>query len=182
MALHPPILVLGFSEAAMFLRGAERPDVEGLIAIHSQREHAIETDGVPHRLVLQFDDCEAPSRTDLLQAARVRLRRRQREEFGLQEIFPTVDHARAIIDFAKSVRGIQGTLLCQCQGGISRSPAAALLCLATWTDPGWEQYCVRQLLMARPCAIPHPDIVAFGDELLQRRGKLIDALELSQAG
>ncbi|HVP12795.1 MAG TPA: hypothetical protein VMV94_16590, partial [Phycisphaerae bacterium] len=121
-----------------------------------------------------------PSRTDLLQAARVRLRQRHSAEYGLRLIFPTIEHAKAVIDFAQSIREIEGTVLCQCQGGISRSPAAALLCLATWTDPGWEQYCVEQVLAVRPCAIPHPDLVAFGDELLHRQGKLVDALQRAQ--
>jgi predicted protein tyrosine phosphatase len=60
------------------------------------------------------------------------------------------------------------------------SEAAALLCLVTWTGPGHEEYCVRHLLSLRPCAIPHPDLVSFGDELLQRRGVLIKAMERIQ--
>jgi predicted protein tyrosine phosphatase len=181
MTLHPPVVVLGYSEAAMFMRDPEWGNTEAVIAIHSQREYPLEADGVPHRLVLEFDDCEAPSRTDLLQAARIRLRRKQSEEYGLRLTYPTIEHAKTIIDFAESIRALRGTVLCQCQGGISRSPAAALLCLATWTGPGWEEYCVRQLLTVRPCASPHPDLTAFGDELLGRHGRLIEALESAEA-
>jgi predicted protein tyrosine phosphatase len=44
---------------------------------------------------------------------------------------PTLEHARLIIDFAKSISEIEGGLLCHCLGDVSRSPAAALICLAT---------------------------------------------------
>lgn len=53
----------------------------------------------------------------------------------------------------------------------------ALLCLATWTGPGCEKYCVEHLLYIRPAAVPHLDLVTFGDELLQRRGKLVQAIQ-----
>ena len=180
MRLHPSLLILGYSEATEFLRDSARANLEAIIAIHSQHDHALATDSVPYQLVLEFDDCEVQSRSDILNAARTRLRQRHAEQFSLQLVLPTIEHAKAIINFAQSIREIEGTLLCQCQGGISRSPAAALLCLAAWTDPGWEDYCVRQVLAVRPCAVPHPDIVAFGDEILQRKGKLVEALERAE--
>jgi len=176
MRLHPELVVLGYSQAAMFLRRADSPPLAALITIHGQREHALTADGVPHILDLAFDDCEAPNPRDLIQAARLRLRQRENAETGLRLCPPTPEHARAIVDFAESIQNIEGLVLCQCEGGISRSPAAALLCLAAWTGPGMEEYCVEHLLAIRPCALPHPDLVAFGDELLHREGQLAEAL------
>lgn len=173
---HPPVLVLGYSEAGMLLRKPGAANIRAIIAIHGQQEHPVETDGVSHSVILRFDDTEAPSATDPLHAARVGLRQRKAEEVGLTLAPPTVDHARSIVDFARSIAELDGILLCQCQGGISRSPAAALLCLAAWTGPGQEQYCVERLLSLRPSAVPHRDLVTFGDELLHREGKLMKAL------
>ena len=177
---HPPVLVLGYSEAAMLLRKSHTADVLAIIAIHGQREYPVETSEVPYSLVLQFDDTEAPSRTDPIHASRIRLRQREAAEIGLTLTPPTVEHAKSVIDFAHSIRRMDGTLLCQCQGGVSRSPAAALLCLATWTSPGREQYCVKQVLSVRPSAVPHADLVTFGDELLHRDGRLVEALQRAQ--
>src|SRR5262249_26459958 len=56
---------------------------------------------------------------------------------------------------------------------------AALLCLATWTGPGQEAYCVEYVRSVRKCAQPHEDIIAFGDKLLGRGGALIAAVEKS---
>lgn len=57
---HPRLVILGGSEAAMFLRGTPPPKVDALISIHGAREFGIEAD-VPHRLDLVFDDAEVRS-------------------------------------------------------------------------------------------------------------------------
>lgn len=165
----------------MLLRKPGSVNVQAIIAIHGQREFPVETNSVSHSLILRVDDTEAPSTTDLLQASRVRWRQRQAAEVGLTLVPPTIDDARSIIDFAQSIRQMDGVLLCQCQGGVSRSAAAALLCLGAWTGPGHEKYCVERLLHVRPCASPHPDLVAFGDSLLGRKGQLLQAANRAQS-
>lgn len=176
-SMHPRVLILGYAEAAMLLRRHESAgDVRAILAIHGRREFPVETDGVPHSLVLRFDDTEAPSATDPLHAARVRIRQRDAADNGLILVPPTLDHARAIIQFAQALRDLDGILLCHCMAGVSRSTAAALLCLATWTGPGRERYCIEHVLAVRPCAVPHADLVAFGDQLLQRDGNLMEAV------
>lgn len=177
---HPPVLVLGYAEAGMLLRKPSTVDVRAIIAIHGQREYPVEVDGVSHSLVIQFDDTEVPSATDPIEAYAVRSRQRKAADVGLTLTPPTLDHARSIIAFARCISEMAGVLLCQCQGGISRSPAAALLCLATWTGPGRERYCVERLLSIRPSAVPHRDLVAFGDEVLQREGRLTAAVHRLQ--
>ena len=56
---HPRLVILGYSEAGMFLRGTPAPNVAGIISIHGDREFRVEAD-VPHRLDLVFDDVEVP--------------------------------------------------------------------------------------------------------------------------
>jgi predicted protein tyrosine phosphatase len=160
----------------MLLRNPGHPRIDALIAIKGQREFAIDAPEIERSLILDFDDCEAPSLTDPIHASRMRLRQREAAEIGLQLSPPTMEHARQIIEFAESIRGMDGTLLCHCLGGVSRSPAAAILCLSTWTGKGNEAYCVDYLLSIRHFAQPHEDLIAFGDALLDRRGALIDAV------
>ena len=173
---HPDVLILGYSQAAMFLQQREAANLCGIIAIAGQREHAVETDGVGHKLILNFDDTETPPADDLLAQARLSLRRRQASEFGLILSPPTMDDARAIIKLANELKDAEGTLLCHCHAGISRSPAAALICLTVWGGPGSEKKCVAQVRAARPAAVPHLGLIRFADEALERRGKLITSL------
>jgi predicted protein tyrosine phosphatase len=174
---HPQILVLGYSEAGMLLKNPGDTNVRAIISIHGQREYAIDYDELPYRLVLQFDDTEAPRDDDPIQVARTQFRQREAMDSSAMLTPPTMNHAKSIIDFANAIAEMEGTLLCQCQGGISRSPAAALLCLAAWNGEGNEQYCVERVLSVRPSAVPHRDLVEFGDMLLRRKGKLITALQ-----
>lgn len=173
---HPVIHILGYSEAAMLLKQPEGANITKLITIRGQREFAVDARHIIHRLSLEFDDTEAPRPGDMLHASRLRLRQREAESFGLRLTPPTKEHAEAIIDFAESIRDANGAMLCQCFAGISRSSAAALLCLAAWTEPGRERECVELVRAVRQAATPHPDLVRFGDELLNREGRLVDAV------
>lgn len=178
---HPSILVLGYAEAMMLLKPPTDIQLTAVIAIHGFREFAVETEAT-HRLDLNFDDIPIEMTDDALAAYRSRLLQRQAAQVGLQLTPPQESHAQQIIDFARSISDLQGTLLCQCQGGISRSAAAALLCLATWTDIGQEAACVEYLLNVRPGAQPHAGLVSVGDRLLCRQGKLMAAVADAQQG
>ena len=179
---HPSVLILGYSEAGMHLRTPDAANIDAIITVYGQREYPVEAPHVNKILALRFDDAEAPSTTDPIQVARVRLRQRQAAELGLTFRPPSIKDAESVVGFARSVRDVSGVLLCQCQGGISRSPAVALLCLATWTGPGHERACAEQVLRVRPSALPHLDLVRFGDQLLGRSGALTEALECLRPG
>ena len=159
----------------MFLRNGNEHNVSGIISIHGRREFAVEAT-MHHRLDLLFDDIEVAAPVDEIGLLRMVARRRWAEQNGLAETPPTPAHVKAIIEFAQAIREAKGVLLCQCGGGMSRSPAAALVCLATWTDPGDEQVCVQEVLRLRPAAVPHRGLIRFADDLLGRAGKLNAAL------
>lgn len=161
----------------MFVKQAEASQVGAIISIHGQREYPVEADFVSRRLVLRFDDAEVPDEDDPLAAARQGLRIREAASVGLTITLPTESHARDIIEFARSIRDCDGVLLCQCFAGISRSPAAALLCLAEWMGPGREREAVRRVIEARPAAVPHRGLVKLGDGLLGRAGRLVGAMD-----
>jgi predicted protein tyrosine phosphatase len=168
---HPDILALGFSEAAMMLRSAECPRITALISIHGENEPALEL-AVSHRLDLAFDDTDSPDPEDVVSVYQSLVRRRIEAENGRRLTPPTCDHAREIIAFAKSIQQVGDTVLCQCGGGISRAPAAALICLAAWTAPGRELECLQYLRRVRPAIQPHPDLLRFADALLDRQQRL----------
>jgi predicted protein tyrosine phosphatase len=173
---RPPLLVMGYSEAGMLLARRDPAPVGAVIAIRGGRDFAVESD-VPHRLELHFDDEASPDAADSVAAYRAYARRRWAAENGLVLTPPTREDAEAVIQFAHRIRDMDGALLCQCSAGVSRSPAVALLCLAAWEGPGRERLCVEELLRVRPCAFPHPDLIRFGDAILGRNGRLVEALQ-----
>ncbi len=173
---HPRVIVLGYSEASMFIRNPGDAHIDAVIAIAGQREHVVDTTAIQHVLLLNFDDTEAINEDDPLHAARMAQRQRQAAAVGLILTPPTMDDVRAIIEFAESIRGIRGSLLCHCLGGISRSSAAALICLSVWMGEGLESDCVDTLRNIRPAAQPNRDMVLLADRLLGRSKKLVGAV------
>jgi predicted protein tyrosine phosphatase len=171
----PALVVLGYSEAAMFLHRVPAPNLAGIISIHGRREFGVDAD-VARRLDLAFDDVEVAPADDPAAIERAMVRRRWAEQNGLSEVAPAVEDVSAIIRFARAARGANGILLCHCGAGMSRAPAAALICLAAWRGPGTEMECVQEVFRLRPGAVPHVGMIRFADELLAREGKLVAAL------
>src|SRR4029079_17898226 len=95
------------------------------------------------------------------------------------EVAPVVADAAAIIGFARTISGIDGVVLCHCGGGMSRAPAAALICLAVWLGPGGEARAVEHVRAVRRGAVPHVGLVRFADELLGRGGRLGRGLQVA---
>ena len=163
----------------MFLRGTPPLNIAAIVSIHGGREFGVEAE-VAHRLDLTFDDVEVPIARDALSIQRAASRRRWAEKNGLREAAPTASDAAAIIRFAEAIRNVEGVVLCHCGAGMSRAPAAALICLAVWTGPGSEADCIAEVRRLRRGAVPHAGLVRFADELLGRDGKLVGALRAAQ--
>jgi predicted protein tyrosine phosphatase len=80
-----------------------------------------------------------------------------------------------LIDFLRGWPGDEALLL-HCYAGVSRSTAAALIALVLNAD-GREMEAAQLLREAAPHAQPNPRIVALGDRLLGREGRLVAARE-----
>lgn len=173
-AKHPAVVVLGYSQAAMYVKQEGAGTVKGLIAIKGFGEHALEA-AVPHRLVLEFDDVKSVDEFDPVSVWRGRMMQEEAKKSGMKVTPPTVEHARAVLEFAGQMEGKEGVLLCHCRAGVSRSAAAALLCMARWMGPGEEERAAAELMRVRECAFPHEGLVGFGDALLKREGRLVEA-------
>ena len=112
-----------------------------------------------HRLTLRFDDAIEP---------------------GPELKLPTRDDVQAIVDFGRrmiaDVASDPCHLLVHCHAGVSRSTAAVAVLLAQQSPQRDETEVLDQLIRLRPQAWPNSLMIAFGDELLERGGRLSAAL------
>lgn len=174
---HPSIVILSYSEAAMLLRREGSVGIHGLVSVCGLHEQPLEDTGVRHRLVLTFDDVEPPDPSDPLTVYRTWVRQKWASKTGRVQTPPSPADVSRVIQFAETIRDCHGCVLFQCQGGMSRSAAVALICLAAWTGKGQEPYCMEQVIRARPGAVPLLGMVRMPDELLSRDGRLIGAAQ-----
>ncbi len=86
---------------------------------------------------------------------------------------PVREDVEALISFLQTWGG-SDPLLIHCMAGVSRSMAAALIALALPAE-GMEHEAAQAMRMSAPHARPNPLIVALGDDLLGRHGRLVTA-------
>jgi predicted protein tyrosine phosphatase len=90
-------------------------------------------------------------------------------------IAPDRESVGAILDFARNWTGAR-PLLVHCWAGISRSSAAAFM-IACARNPGHESHIADDLRRHAPFATPNCLMVALADDLLQRAGRMVEAIE-----
>ncbi|MGG6895939.1 MULTISPECIES: tyrosine phosphatase family protein [Rhizobium] len=91
-------------------------------------------------------------------------------------IAPQETHVRAIINFATQWDRTS-PLLIHCWMGVSRSPAAALIAALAVHPEQDDLALVRRLRAASPFATPNTRLIAIGDDMLGRNGRLVAALK-----
>ncbi|ENN86286.1 hypothetical protein RHSP_35234 [Rhizobium freirei PRF 81] len=91
-------------------------------------------------------------------------------------IAPQETHVRAIIDFATQWDRAS-PLLIHCWMGVSRSPAAALIAALAVHPEQDDLALVRRLRAASPIATPNTRLIAIGDDMLGRKGRLAAAIK-----
>ncbi|MEO9459264.1 MAG: tyrosine phosphatase family protein [Lentilitoribacter sp.] len=90
-------------------------------------------------------------------------------------ISPDEQHVIDVIEFARSWDQ-KNPLLIHCWFGVSRSPAAALIS-ALAIEPDQDDFdLANRLREASPSATPNRRIIEIGDRLLNRGGKLLQAV------
>lgn len=92
-------------------------------------------------------------------------------EFGA-----TDEDVQRIIRLAERLRSHTGKVLIHCEAGVSRSSATALIMYAYWLGPGREAEAMGRVLSQRPVAIPNRRMVELADRILDRGGRLVEAL------
>ena len=88
---------------------------------------------------------------------------------------PDRDLMRAVLDFGRSCED-RRVLLIHCWAGISRSSAAAFA-IACDRNPGFERDIAVELRRRSPSATPNRLMVRLTDDLLQRDGRMVEAIE-----
>jgi predicted protein tyrosine phosphatase len=91
-------------------------------------------------------------------------------------VAPDETHVRAIIEFAAAWQQ-DAPLLIHCWMGVSRSPAAAVIAALSLYPDQDEMALALSLRTASPYATPNARIIAIGDRLLGRDGKLVAAIK-----
>ena len=88
---------------------------------------------------------------------------------------PSAEHIEQFVNFAKAWD--QGSpLLIHCFAGISRSTAAAYI-TAIALNPEQDERMLAGLLRERaPSATPNPRLIAIADDILERKGRMVDAI------
>lgn len=88
---------------------------------------------------------------------------------------PQEAHVHAIVDFA---RGWDpgAPLLVHCWMGVSRSPAAALIAMLAIHPDEDDAALALRLRKASPFATPNARLIEIGDAVLNRGGRLVDAV------
>jgi predicted protein tyrosine phosphatase len=88
---------------------------------------------------------------------------------------PDRDLMQAVLEFGRHAKP-QRPLLIHCWAGISRSSAAAFV-IACDRNPGFERDIAHELRRRAPSATPNRLMVRLADDLLQRNGRMVEAIE-----
>jgi predicted protein tyrosine phosphatase len=95
---------------------------------------------------------------------------------GLAGTPPAEQHVEDLLDFTRDWDG-SAPLLIHCWAGVSRSMAAAFTVLCSRSWPGAEHRIAREIRTRAAHASPNRLIVQMADAILDRRGKMVDALD-----
>ncbi|WP_243367738.1 tyrosine phosphatase family protein [Microvirga solisilvae] len=96
-------------------------------------------------------------------------------------ILPRAEHVESVLRFGDEVAAgkagrTEGHLLVHCHMGVSRSTAAMLTLMAqTYPDESEDNLFLR-LAEIRPQAWPNSLMIGFADDLLSRKGRLVEGL------
>jgi predicted protein tyrosine phosphatase len=94
---------------------------------------------------------------------------------------PARSHIEALLEFSRTWSG-DDPMLVHCWAGVSRSMAATYTILCDRLGPGSEFRAARAIRDRAPHAYPNALLVQYADELLGRRGRMIDAIRAIGAG
>lgn len=97
-------------------------------------------------------------------------------------VHPEAHHIQQLLDFAKRWNK-DGPLVVHCLAGISRSSASAFIVACALNPDASENTIARSLRKASSIAQPNRLLIELADQLLERNGRMIAAIEsMSPAG
>jgi predicted protein tyrosine phosphatase len=90
-------------------------------------------------------------------------------------VLPAAGHIEQLLAFVRAWER-QSPLVFHCWAGISRSTAAAYISACALAPERDEAEIARALRLASPSATPNAKFVALADDLLGRRGRMVEAV------
>ncbi|MGO4572986.1 tyrosine phosphatase family protein [Microvirga sp. 2TAF3] len=90
-------------------------------------------------------------------------------------ILPASEHIEQLLTFVRAW-GRESPLVFHCWAGISRSTAAAYISACALAPERDEVEIAAALRLASPTATPNAKFVALADDLLGRRGRMVEAI------
>jgi predicted protein tyrosine phosphatase len=91
-------------------------------------------------------------------------------------VLPAGEHVEQLIDFITAWQPVR-PIVVHCYAGISRSTAAAYITLCALKPERDEAGIAQRMRAASRFAYPNPRIVAIGDEILGRKGRMVAAVK-----
>lgn len=141
----------------------------------SRVEAAISDHAPSHLLTLISPGAAAPLCPSIPDVGRLDLRFHDIAEPRDGLLAPSREMVERLLSFGLAWPA-RAPLLIHCYAGVSRSTAAAYVLSCARAGPGREEALAVQLRTASASATPNPLIVALGDALLKRNGRMIAAI------
>lgn len=130
----------------------------------------------PARVISLLSDDDAVPCFDALPAERHLQLYVDRESCGESINAAARQRANDIVRFVRMWDG-RGDILIHCNRGVFRSTAAAFVVMCLREPNSAEASLASRLRAAAPFADPCPLLIAYADELLDRDGRMIEAIE-----
>lgn len=92
------------------------------------------------------------------------------------QILADISHVRQVIDFARDWDG-GSPMLVHCFAGISRSTASAFIAACVLQPDRDEGEIAEEIRAASPTAYPNRHLVTLADQILDRNGRMVSAVE-----
>ena len=89
---------------------------------------------------------------------------------------PGEEHVRNLLDFARQWDRVK-PMVVHCYAGISRSTASAYIIAAALAPKRDEVELAQTLRALSPSATPNPRLIAVADALLDRNGRMVEAIQ-----
>ena len=141
----------------------------------SRMHHVVETTGAEHVVTLIRDTSRVTRPRHIREENHLILSIDDIEDELEGMVAPAEDHVAELLDFVQRWQR-RKPIVVHCFAGISRSTAAAFITACAVQPEQDEAAIARAIRMASATAQPNPRLVRFGDKLLGRQGRMVDAV------
>lgn len=128
-----------------------------------------------HVLTIIRDHGHIPTPQGIAAANHLRIDVNDITEPGEGMVHPLPEHIEQVLAFARDWQH-RSPMIIHCFAGISRSTASAYTSLCALNPDVPEALIARRLRRASPTATPNKLIISIADDILGRKGRMVDAI------